>query len=524
MHRHFAYFRALVLLVALVSQRRAHAQEVPSPDPPSEPTAGDDAAPDAATAAYERHMANGIKLFKDEDFNGAIVEFQAAYDAQPKASPLINIALAYKKQREPAKAIAALEQALAKHEDTTPDDQKQAAEREIKELRALIAYVAIDIAPVGAKVFIDERPVAPADMHDGMLELSPGVRRLRVIADGYEPRERTITVRSGSKNEKIVIGLEPTKGEIAITTRDSADWIEVDGKKVAQGRFESSLLPGLHIIRVIDDSGDAQRLDVVVTAGGRAEVIQKESGELYSSAAAPKGAGNDKRFGPPAVLKPLRGIYFQGSGALLTAVPLEGEGRNFTAETSPGRFGGSGGINAGYRVTNWAGFELFGQVSDIRMNGSILITDQQILDDNRVERSIPRVQMKLLSFRFGGMMRIMLPTEGLIRFVGNVGGGAAYEELRFREGKGNDDRPLVLPPPYDATQAQGVGFIAQIDFGIELEVENILVDLVMMNVFQSSKHFDAENVFNDRTRVFNAFNTAPILIAGPALRVGYALW
>ncbi len=525
MHRHFAYFRALVLLVALLASGLANAQGVPSPDPPPPPEQ-EPADADAATAAYERHMANGIKLFNEEDFNGAIVEFQAAYDAQPKASPLINIALAYKKLREPAKAIAALEQALEKHEDTTPDDQKQAAAREIKELRALIAYVAIDISPKGAQVFIDERPVAPADLSDGMLELSPGVRSLRIIANGYEPKERMITVRSGANNEKVVVALEPTKGQLDVTALVDADWIEVDGKKVAQGHFAGALLPGLHIVRIIDDDGEAQRIDVVVTAGGRAEVIQKESGELFSTAEAPEGAsdGNDQRFGPPAVLKPLRGIYFQGSGALLTAVPLEGTDRNFTADSGPGRFGGSGGFNAGYRVTNWAGFELFGQVSDIRMNGSIVITDQQILDDSRVERSVDRVQMKLLSFRFGGMMRVMLPTEGLIRFVGNVGGGAAYEELRFREGFNVDGKNIVLPPPYNATKAQGVGFIAQVDLGLELEVENILIDLVMMNVFQSSKHFDAENEFNGQIRVFNAFNTAPILVAGPALRVGYALW
>jgi len=518
MHRFSAYFRALVVLVALLASGVAGAQPGPSPDPePSAPTTD-------GVVDYERHMANGIKLFGDEDFNGAIVEFEAAYDAQPKASPLINIALAYKKLREPAKAIEALERALRDHEDTTPDDQKEAAKREITELRALIAYVAIDVSPPDAKVFIDQRPVAPKDLEDGMLELSPGVRSLRITARGYEPREQSITVRSGSRNEKVVVALEPTKGQLSVVAQSDEDWIEVDGKKLGQGKFEGSLPPGLHIIRIIDDSGDAQRLDVVVTAGGRAEVTQKQSGELFSTAAAPDGQEDDDDFGPPAVLKKLRGLYFQGSGALLTAVPLEGQAKNFTAETGPGRFGGSGGVNIGYRVNNWAGFELFGQVSDIRMNGSILITDPQILADSRVEESIPSVQMKLFSFRFGGMMRVMLPTDGTIRFVGNVGGGAAYEELRFREGKNGEGDILDLPPPYNASQAQGFGFIAQVDFGIELEVENILFDLVVMNVFQSSKHFDAENEFNGVARVFNAFNTAPILVSGPAVRVGYALW
>ncbi|MEM1031505.1 MAG: hypothetical protein AAGN82_14240 [Myxococcota bacterium] len=540
-HRLTAHAGALVglaamLLTASVAVARGGEESAAPAEAPAEASASSSTpAPTSPPPApvddeYERHMANGVKLFGDEDYNGAIVEFQAAYDAQPRASPLINIALAYKRLREPAKAIAALERALGGHQDTMPPDQKLAAELEIRELRALVAYVAIDVSPPTAQVFVDDRPVPRDDLVDGMLELSPGVRVVRAAATGYVGEERTVTIRSGAGNAKITLKLQPTLGTLVVVATNPDSTIEIDGKPRGRGRFSASLSPGLHVVRIIARGGETRRLDVVVAAGGRAEVTQDpRSGALESPAAAPARRPTLPRPEPdPRPVDPepraLRGPYIQGSGSLITVIPLEGSDRNFEAETGPGRFGGSGGLNLGYRVTDWAGFELFGQVSDIRMQGSIAVTDPQVLADRRVQRFVPQVQMKLTSVRFGGMMRVMLPTRGIIRFVGNVGAGAAYDELRFREGRDAEGFPLELPPPFNAEFTRGWEFFAQVDLGVELEIENIIVDVVAMNVFQSSKHLDAENTFNGQRRVFNAFNTAPFLITGPAVRLGYGFW
>jgi len=71
---------------------------------------------------YRQHMDNGIKLFHDGNFEAALVEFEAAYKARPKASPLLNIALCQKARFRYPKAIAALELvphvlAAAEHHD-----------------------------------------------------------------------------------------------------------------------------------------------------------------------------------------------------------------------------------------------------------------------------------------------------------------------------------------------------------------------------------------------------------------------
>src|SRR5690349_18824054 len=78
-----------------------------------------------AEAAYKQHMKNGVKLYQDANYRSAIAEFEAAYAAQAKPSPLINIALCEKALFHYPRAIEALERALSKHEaQLTPADKK----------------------------------------------------------------------------------------------------------------------------------------------------------------------------------------------------------------------------------------------------------------------------------------------------------------------------------------------------------------------------------------------------------------
>src|SRR5262249_1681187 len=87
-------------------------------------------APSSAWAqpeAYKEHMENGVKLFNDKNYSAALMEFRAAYQAKPKANPLLNIALCYKAQFNYPKAIQTLEQALRDHASTMEPADKAAA-------------------------------------------------------------------------------------------------------------------------------------------------------------------------------------------------------------------------------------------------------------------------------------------------------------------------------------------------------------------------------------------------------------
>ena len=183
----------------------SHAQPAPAPAPPAPsqeaPSEGAPANAPADEEVYGRHMDNGVKLYSEGNYDAAIAEFEAAYKVKPNASPLINLALCYKKQAEYAKAIAVLEQATDKHDDTMKPEHRAAAEREIKEMRALLAYVRVEVTPAEAQLSVDGRPVSADERAN--LALSPGQHQLKAQADGYKTVEQTIKLVSGDKNEPV---------------------------------------------------------------------------------------------------------------------------------------------------------------------------------------------------------------------------------------------------------------------------------------------------------------------------------
>jgi len=76
----------------------------------------DPAAPDEA----KRHFTNGVHLFEDRNFAGALVEFEASFQQNPTAAALQNIAVCQKGLFRYADAISTLERMLREFAARTP--------------------------------------------------------------------------------------------------------------------------------------------------------------------------------------------------------------------------------------------------------------------------------------------------------------------------------------------------------------------------------------------------------------------
>ena len=459
--------------------------------------------PEPVLMPYQVHMNNGVRLFKAGLWDGAIAEFQAAYDAEPKASPLINLALTHKKLANPVRALEVLEMALRKHRDSMPADQIEAAEREIKEMRALLAYVKVDVRPSLEQVelFVDDQ-ARPGFSPGDELVLPPGMRRFRVRAEGFAEADERVQITSGKNNPPVSIELVPTHGEVIITARHTDAWIEVDSVKKAKGLHRQMLSPGVHVVRVIRGE-QIDSIQIVVTAGERYAVTQDEDGDLESDATAPLEQPKESPFGVD-VPEYLRGFYALGGVALLT--PLA---KVQHIETSDPDFGAGIDVRLGYRVTDWAGFEGVAQYSDLRIAGELQVEEP---DSDFQDREMTTV---LESLRLGALLRIMVPGDGWVRFAGTIGGGAVIEKLTWRDEPKGGLRGTKGPAIY--VDESGVGPYGQLDVGVEFEFQNILIDVMAQMIVQGTKHFDLDN---DQ----NVFETRPILIVGPAIRGGYSLW
>ena len=216
----------------------ASAQPAASPPPAALP-------PVAAADTYKLHMENGVKLFEDCNYDAARAEFRAAYEARPRANPLINIALAYKAEFTTRRRFQALSTALAKHQDSMGAADIKAAEGELKDMRALLARVKLVVSPASAKVTIDGEAL-PASALDQPLPLGPGTHRIAASAEGFATIERAslwpAASRRRSRSSSSRTRDDPDRGA------DPRMTIAVDQHVVGTGSWTGLLSPGSHLV------------------------------------------------------------------------------------------------------------------------------------------------------------------------------------------------------------------------------------------------------------------------------------
>lgn len=445
---------------------------------------------DAAADAYTQHMDVGVQLSDQHNYSAAIAEFEEAYKARAKARPLLNIALCHKANFNYPKAIRALTTALEKHPDTMDEDDKKAAQKEIDEMRALLAYVTFKVTPAQSSVQVDGEsyPDAPTGTP---VPLSPGPHTVRVVAEGYAPVEQSVSVASGQR--ELEYTLRPNMGYVSIKASGPKIAIAIDQKAMGYGEWRGLLSPGPHVIEMyVPGSVSAPyrvRLDVDV--GKTYEVTPTKGG-------VPIGTGLPVTP-PPVVPKP-PAIPVKGP-FLLTSISLFGPTEQpaaFNGENvSPGV---SAGLRVGYRVNTPVSFDAMFEYSNI------LVEKQQL---ESVNYNLEQVH--------GGLnMRLQTPGK-LARFYGNFGGGIVYESLDFSYNGVEELKVCLIPKDAtdrgkSCTDVEGIDGYFRIEAGLQFSFGSVLVDVALGTDLQSTRGFGS-GTYRDWLPMFQG-----------GLRVGYALW
>lgn len=441
---------------------------------------------------YKRHLDLGVKLFNDRNYDAAIAEFEAAYDAEAKASPLINIALSQKALFRYPAAIATLEKALAEHDDTMTDKDKAAARAAIEEMKSLLAHVRLEVSPPHAEVRLDGVPVNRSESAD-TLTVGPGTHEIQVSADGYGSETRSVTVASGDRDVVVRVHLVPSQGYLRVNTGDPQILITVDDVVVGRGDWAGLLAPGPHIVRMGRAGEVPKSVQVDVVAGKSLEVTPERGGRPLAPRDMPEVPPPPPK--PPPETEP--GPPERGAYALVTASLMFPVTHPFR-RTEP-EFGGAGGLRVGYRVNTVAAFDFMVEYEDVA------------IDSNQ---GVDPAKYSLISWRLGPTLRLMTPTRSA-RLYGTLGGGLAHDDVEFR-----NVRPGIFDCETENLCVDSSGFdpffIAEL--GFELDFDGVLVGAAFESIFQSSKGIDhggeEPSPWDDDT----------IVQIGPSLRVGYALW
>ena len=182
------FARALAMTSALsLIPAAAHAQPTEKPAATGSP---------AATAQAREHFQRGVKLYEEDDFRTALIEFKRAYELAPNSTILFNIGNSYYQLREYAEALKNLEQYVREVGAAIPKESRAQADREIEELRGRVAHVTFTSNVPGAELTMDDAKVGALPLPQNQI-ISSGRHRLSLSKPGYRTVTKDVDIAGG---------------------------------------------------------------------------------------------------------------------------------------------------------------------------------------------------------------------------------------------------------------------------------------------------------------------------------------
>jgi hypothetical protein len=161
--------------------------------PPAGPVAP---APNADRVAQARsHFARAVKLYQEEDFRAALIEFSRAYELAPHWAVLYNIGQASYQLRDYVGALNSLERYVREGDEKVPPERRAEVGKEIEELRGRVAHVTVS-SNVEADIALDDAPLGKTSSSEPWL-VGAGRHKVTVSKPGYVSSTQTLDVAGG---------------------------------------------------------------------------------------------------------------------------------------------------------------------------------------------------------------------------------------------------------------------------------------------------------------------------------------
>jgi hypothetical protein len=218
----------------------------------------------------KRHFAQGVALYNDGNFNGALAEFEAAYKIKQSPSVLYNIGLTEKSLFHYNEAIESLQEYLAKDKKAGKDQQKQ-VQQLISEMKALLAEVTTNVIPDGATIKLDDRTIGQAPMKP--YGIAAGNHNLEVSAEGYKPQKKELAISAGQPQTlNFKLEIIPKSGRAHITSNQPLSTVKIDDKEIGTTPIDVELPLGGHQIEVAAKGYQPYRGELTVAGGQMRDV------------------------------------------------------------------------------------------------------------------------------------------------------------------------------------------------------------------------------------------------------------
>jgi hypothetical protein len=185
-------------------------------DAASQQPAGGDAAQAPAQAPTKEQkeeaasrFRKGFELFKEADYQAALIEFRRAYELAPNYNVLYNIGQVYFQLQDYASALSALERYLSEGGKNVSKQRREEVEKDIDKLRSRVANLDVTSNVAEVEIAIDDIPQGRTPLPKPIL-VSAGRHKITATKEGYRSITRIVEVAS-SDSLKIPLELVEQK-------------------------------------------------------------------------------------------------------------------------------------------------------------------------------------------------------------------------------------------------------------------------------------------------------------------------
>lgn len=236
-----------------------------------------------AEAARRFDLAN--QLADDGDNAGALAEFKRVYELIPNKVVLFNLGVVYADLGRPVEAVDTFDRLLREPGALDPRRLERARRLRAEQARR-VAELAIE-SNVPAAIQIDgvDRGTTPLA---APLKVAGGTRVVRLLATGYLPARREVTV-AGETRQVVSIALAPSEARAAnlvIDTSPIGVEVRLDGLSLGRTPLPASVTvaPGRRVVELSRPGYLPVRRELELGDGGSATLAEelRDAGDLAS--------------------------------------------------------------------------------------------------------------------------------------------------------------------------------------------------------------------------------------------------
>ncbi len=246
------------------AQPEAEQQLENRPQPEAAPQAAPASPPSSNSEGARTHFTRGMEYVQRQLWEPALAEFDESLRLHSSSSALFNRALCLQRLQRFQAAMRVFREYLQRYEAQTTPEQRAHIEQAIEDLRRVLTEVAVEVAPAGAAISVDNVPIGSSPLVEPLM-LHSGEHRVEVTLEGFEREERNLMVVSG-RPLALTITLAPTPrfGRLRVTSVTPGVRLTLDGHAVPQP-YIGDLREGEHTVTArADGYGGITRIIGVV--------------------------------------------------------------------------------------------------------------------------------------------------------------------------------------------------------------------------------------------------------------------